>query len=225
MNRKGGGRPKLPWHKRRTSVPHGKRGELSRYHPVHTTVRLRPDLLKGLRSKTVYRELRRCFAAAQERFGFRLVHYSVQSSHLHLLCEADDQQSLSKGMQGLLIRVAKALNRLWGRKGRVFRERYYMHVLRTPREVRNALAYVLNNLWHHMRRVIRSRQTVAGLDGYASGLWFDGWTKKPRFALPEGVDPPIVPASTRLLRDGWLKHGRIRPDEVPGLNRTGVAKG
>ena len=117
----------------------------------------------------------------------------------------------------LLIRVAKALNKLWERLGSVFTERYHEHILRTPREVRNALAYVLNNLWRHLRGAYPSKGTDArtGLDEFASGFWFDGWKKKPRFSLPEGIGPPIAEPHTWLVNTGWRRHGLIRCDEVP----------
>ena len=91
----------------------------------------------------------RAFTGGCERFGFRLVEYSVQNDHLHLIAEAEDQRCLSRGMQGLLIRIAKALNRLWERRGQVFRDRYHCRVLRTWWQVRNALRYVLNDALRH----------------------------------------------------------------------------
>ena len=89
------------------------------------------------------------FGAASEREGFRLVHYTVLSNHLHLLCEALDRRELSRRTQGLAIRIAKKLNRVWGRIGKVFADRYFDRILRSPREVRSALAYVLNNARRH----------------------------------------------------------------------------
>ena len=185
--RPGAGRKPLPT-SQRSGVPHRERAKLASRYPVHTTVRLRQGL-PPLRNRRTNRVLRRCFAAACDRLGFRLIHYSVQSNHLHLLCEAVDRNALSRGMQGLLIRVAKALNRLWQRQGSVFAERYHEHILRTPREVRNALAYVLNNLWRHLRGACPSAgsDSACGLDGFASGFWFDGWRDRPLFLLPEEI--------------------------------------
>jgi hypothetical protein len=142
----------------------------------------------------------------------------VQTNHLHLLVEAKDRQSLSRGLQGLFIRVAKALNRLWGRKGTVFADRYHDHILRTPREVREALAYVLNNAHRHGRRTLyRGR---VGPDAYGSGPWFDGW--KERFTLRGGEGPRSVAAPrTWLLSVGWRRHGLIRLEEVPGRDPVG----
>ncbi|MEL7305169.1 MAG: transposase, partial [Myxococcota bacterium] len=77
---------------------------------------------------------------------------SVQGNHLHLVVEASNNEALSRGMQGLNIRLAKRVNRLFGRRGRLFSDRYHAHVLRTPREVQNAVRYLLNNGRKHRRQ-------------------------------------------------------------------------
>ena len=84
----------------------------------------------------MFRAVRRALTGARARFGFRLVHFSVQRDHLHLLAEASDRRALSRGMQGLSIRVAKAVNRRLGRRGAVFADRYHARALKTPREAR-----------------------------------------------------------------------------------------
>jgi REP element-mobilizing transposase RayT len=149
--------------------------------------------------------LERAFSRGAERFGFRLVHFSIQSNHLHLLAEATDRRSLWRGMQGLLVRIARALNKLWTRRGKVFGDRYHARALRTPREVRFALVYVLHNARRHGVRVL-------GIDVYSSGPWFDGWVEA---CTPPARAAPGVWARTWLLREGWRRHGRIGFDERP----------
>jgi hypothetical protein len=83
-----------------------------------------------------------------------VAHLSVQGNNLHLIAEADDRPALSRGIQGLAIRVAKALNAALGRRGKVFAERFHMHVLRTVREVANAVDYVLANWFRHAGREV-----------------------------------------------------------------------
>ena len=192
----------------RAGVSHRTRKVLASRNPAHVTVRL-GEGLPTLRRKAEYGVVRAAFAAGCEREGFRLTQYSVQKNHMHLLVEAKDRTALSRGMQGLLIRVAKALNRLWGRKGSVFADRYHDRILRTPREVRNALAYVLNNARRH------GLQLRDGLDRFASGPWFDGF--KESFTV-RGRPPehPVRDPHTWLLRVGWRRHGLIRLAEVPG---------
>src|SRR5262249_23284883 len=148
----------------------------------------------------------------------RLVHFSIQSTHLHLIAEAEDRRELARGVKGLLVRSARALNRLWRRRGQVFADRYHEHVLRTPREVRAALAYVLLNARKHGLR-------IAGIDPGTSGCWFDGWVE-PRQG-PESIvtttDSPceasVARARTWLLRIGWRRHGLVDPGEDPGRRR------
>ena len=72
-----------------------------------------------LRGYSRKRAVERALGEVQERFGVRIVHYSIQGNHLHLIVEADDRESLAKGMQGLAIRIARAINRLFARAGQV----------------------------------------------------------------------------------------------------------
>lgn len=167
------------------------------------TVRVRTGL-PSLRRHPTRAAIERAFSRGAERFGFRLTQYSIQSNHVHLIAEAGDGRALARGVQGLLVRVARALNRLWARKGSVFSNRYHARGLRTPREVRAALCYVLHNARHHGLR-------VAGVDVYSSGRWFDGWTRRLR-AL--GAFPGTL-ARTWLLRVGWRRHGLIGLEECP----------
>ena len=87
--------------------------------------------------------------AQTARAWFRIVHFSVQADHVHLLVEADDQASLSRGLMGVAIRLARAVNRVVGRRGSVWADRYHARSLRTPREVRHGIVYVLMNWKKH----------------------------------------------------------------------------
>jgi REP element-mobilizing transposase RayT len=202
--RKGAGRkPKGP----RPLVAHRTRATLAARFPVHVTTRLRAGL-PSLRRQATLRVLHRAFFAGMDRFGFRLVHFSVQSNHVHMIAEARDRHALTLGMQGLSIRVAKALNKLWGRRGAVFADRYHARILRTPREVRNGLCYVLSNARKH------GLALAERLDPFSSARWFDGWREAP--GPRPGGSGPIVAARTWLVRVGWRRHGRIDPQAVPG---------
>ncbi len=195
----------------RAGVSHAGRAKLASRFPVHVTVRLREGL-PGLRCKPAYAALRAAFAAGCQRFGFRLTEYSVQRNHIHLIAEAKDRRALARGVQGLLIRVAKALNRLWGRRGSVFADRYHDRVLRTPREVRSCLAYVLNNARRHGLRLAQ------GVDLFSSACWFDGWREKLRVRGLVSVPRPVATARTWLLAEGWRRGGLIgvRDADLPG---------
>jgi REP element-mobilizing transposase RayT len=158
--------------------------------------------LPSLRRRRAHSVVIAALAAMRERGDFRLVHYSVQSNHLHLVCEARDRNALARGIQALAIRIAKRLNGLWRRAGKLFADRYHDRILRSPREVRNALAYVLNNAFKHGVEVTRGEP-----DPCSSGQWFDGWRGVPRLAPGSS---PLARAKTWLLTVGWLLHGRIR---------------
>jgi REP element-mobilizing transposase RayT len=98
-----------------------------------------------LRAQSRAKAIESALHEAAERYGVRIVHYSIQGNHLHLLVEAEDQRALSRAMQGLAIRLAKRLNRLAHRSGSVFADRYHAHSLTSRREVANAVRYVLGN--------------------------------------------------------------------------------
>jgi REP element-mobilizing transposase RayT len=167
--------------------------------------------LPRLRQTRERKALERAFRAGRERSGFLLTQYSIQSDHLHLVVEADDRRALSRGMQGLLVRIARALNKLWSRTGKVFRDRYHDRILRTPREVRNALRYVLNNARKHGLSALRG-----AVDGFTSAPWFDGWRGADMEPLERGPACPVATARTWLQRLGWRRHGLLDADEVPG---------
>ena len=103
----------------------------------------------------------------------RVIEFSVMSNHLHLLCEGKDRDVLARGLQGLFTRIARAVNRALGRSGRVFTDRYHDRVLKTPREVRNALAYVLNNARKHAAELGR-RKPARWIDPCSSARVFFG---------------------------------------------------
>src|SRR5688572_33469309 len=141
--RAGSGRKKS---EKRIGVSHEARQPHARRFPVHVTLRA-VRVVGYLRAKKPFAVIREAMKAARqsEREGFRLVHFSVQGNHLHLIVEAEDAKTLGRGMQGLCIRIARGVNRLLRRRGKVFSDRYHRHDLQTPRETRNAMAYDLHN--------------------------------------------------------------------------------
>src|SRR4051812_20515085 len=144
--RKGGGRPRTTgWVSRKARPAFPKR------YPLHITLRLKRDVA-NLRTDDRFAEIQRAFLGGYEQFGMRMVEFSVQDNHLHLVVEADGKESLTRGMQGLTIRLARAINRALGRKGKVFADRYHQHILKTPTEVRNAVEYVRNNYAKHLKK-------------------------------------------------------------------------
>src|SRR5207245_6581941 len=161
-------------------VPHRTRPTLVRRFPVHVTMRAAGSLppLRGGRARDV---LRGAFAVSCDSGAFRLCHFSIQNTHLHLVCEAQDARSLSRGVQGLAVRIARRLNRALRRHGSVWADRYHARILRTPREVRHALAYVLNNARHHRALPGGGLLPRECLDLLSSAPYFDGWRERLRW--------------------------------------------
>jgi len=158
--------------------------------PLHVTVRMAPHVY-NLRSRRSFRVIEASLRVGADRFNVRVIQFSVQGNHIHLLVEAPDRRALARAIQGLSIRVAKGLNRMMGRSGRVFDDRYHARVLRTPTEVRHAIHYVLDNARKHAAQ--RGETCSPGyVDPYSSA-------GAPDLALP--------PAQTWLLRVGWKRAG------------------
>ncbi|MBL8734898.1 MAG: hypothetical protein JNL12_00595 [Planctomycetes bacterium] len=178
--------------------------------------------LPRLRSRREYAALRAAFAAgcARNLAGtFRLCHYAVLNDHLHLLCESESRTALSRGLQGLLIRIARALNKLWGRRGGVFADRYHDHILKSPREVRNALRYLFGNciLGSGKKHAAEGREVHVpqAPDTYTSAPWFQGFRERITVVGVEAIVRPVADARTWLLTQGWLRHGRLSVHEMP----------
>src|SRR5579862_3396172 len=151
-----GGRRKGAGRKRqgpRARVPHRSRPVLKRRFPVHVTVRVVEGLL-SLRDPECFSVLRGAFFAANAKAGFKLVHYSVQTNHMHFIVESEGTKELSSGMRGLMIRMARALNKVMERKGRVFSDRYHIEIVDNPRQAHNTLRYVVRNHEHHAGRAL-----------------------------------------------------------------------
>ena len=191
---------------------HEARPPLDFRNPVHTILRT-VDSVPRLRQRCMFEAIRGSLVHYVDGEDFRIVHISLQHNHIHLIVEAANEQALSAGMTSFAIRTAKAINRAWGREGKVFKFRYKAKQIRTRQYARNAIAYVLNN-WRKYREDfydIGSKRAI--LDEYSSALSFDGWTE--RFAVPKWYVPlPVSRPRTWLLREGWKQCGLIDPYEM-----------
>lgn len=197
----------------RAGISHARRSPLPARCPVHVTLRVRSGV-PSLRSPRLVRAFVLSLSKASDRGGFRVVHYSMQSNHVHLVVEADDQSTLARGMIAVGARLARAVNRIFARTGPVLADRYHARSLTTPREVRNVLRYVVLNVRHHVARWANE----ARLDPASSARWFDGWSSRPRgdAAPGAGSRSPVARARTWLLSTGWRRHGLLDPEDVPG---------
>jgi hypothetical protein len=152
-----------------------------------------PSLRGALIWRAVWDAIRR-----SDRPSFRVLHFSIQADHLHVIAEADSPAARRRGLWGLAVRTAKAVNRRAGRHGAVWGDRYHAHALGTPQEVRRAISYVLLNFCKHLR-------SPPGVDPRSSAPWFDGWA----MPLPR---PPNDPRPTSAPRTwlgtvGWRRAG------------------
>jgi REP element-mobilizing transposase RayT len=209
--RKGAGRKKV--HK--DLLPHTKRPPISIHHPLHVVIKLRQGV-KTLRKKDCYTIFRDSVKKAKD-FGINIVHFSVQSNHIHLIIESKSRLALSRGMKSLTIRLAKGINNVHGTFGKLFKDRYYLHVLKTPTEVKEALVYVFKNT----AKAIKSKNLF---DPFSSILIF-----KDKNTLLKGelIDDSIIsqeklewfrgelirilgPPISFLLSEGWKRSKRLR---------------
>lgn len=207
-------------------VSHLRRPQLSRHHPLHVTLRLVTGV-PSLRTQALFVSVRGALAEGRERFGFRLVHFSVQSDHVHLIAEAADRRGLSRGVQGLSVRVARAVNGQLERKGRVFADRYHARALTTPRAVRYALRYMLLNARKHQQRPAGGALPFGFIDSRSSAAWFQGFRRagelvfgltaaRAEWREASELGAPVVMPKSWLLRVGYRRPGGFDVDEVPG---------
>jgi putative transposase len=175
-----------------------------------------------MRAQLLFRRVRACLARAH-RGGLRLVHFSVQRDHLHLIVEAPDRRGLARGLQGIASGIARAVNHTTWRSGRFWRGRYHRRDLTTPRQVRNAVVYVTMNFRKHEAH---DETVFRALDSRSSAAWLEGWQSRagPWLAALRGMPlvrelgadhAPVTPSSTWLGAIGWKRRGLIAPDELP----------
>lgn len=167
----------------RPGVSHRARPRFSKPTPVHVTMRVREHVW-NLRSARSWRRLRDVFARSCGRLGLRLIEFSIQGNHIHLIVEADSHDSLSRGMQGLCVRIAKALNKMMDRKDTVFADHYFSTLLTSPTKLVNAIKYVLGNHTHHFGET--------GVERFSS----------PALSLADRAAVIAAPLGW-LLRTGW----------------------
>ena len=214
--RKGGRPPKGS----RSSERHKTRAAFRKSEPLHVVARV-VDAVGQLRTRETYHAIRKALVTTFTRENFRVVHLSIQNTHLHLLVEADHRTALAKGMQAFQISAAKHVNaaisrqRSKRRRGTVFVDRYHAKIIRSPRQARNALSYVLNN-WRKHREDKQPFARTWILDPFSSAVHFDGWRDYKLGPVPETYEPlPVWSPKCWLLKDGWRKHGLIGTSEIP----------
>ena len=196
----------------RRRCAHRTRPRVSRDEPQHVTLRLRREV-GYLRSDRARRAVYRSLARGCERFGARAIYFSLQADHVHLVVEAEDRRALTRAIKGISVRIARALNKIIGRRGAAFADRYHARGLTSPRQVRDALTHVLCDYRHHAAQVGR-RISRWWIDPCSSGWYFAGWRGRDGRAVSgawsyDRSAPRLAEAGTWLLRVGWRKTGLI----------------
>jgi putative transposase len=161
---------------------------------------------RQIRSARVFGALRRAIRRASVD-GFRVIHFSIQQDHGHFIVEGDEARRARGGMHGLAIRLALAVNRLLGRKGKVVGDRYRVRPLTTPRQMRASMVYVLLNYRKRLR-------APPGIDPRGSGPHFSWWRRPPRLdsadvASAAGAVGQVatVAPMTWMAAVGWQRAG------------------
>ena len=223
--RRGAGRkPKAA----RAGERHDTRLEFKSYHALHVVMRVVPAV-GSLRRRKMYKAMRDASITAALRERFRIVHISLQRTHVHMLVEAETKAALARGMQGFQISAARNINTALGdgvrrRRGKVFAERYHLEVITSPTRARHAIGYVLGNWRHHGedRDGVPSTWLV---DPFSSGILFPDWQelqdKAWMWPIRATYDPLVVfRPRTWLLSEGWKRAGvPISAREVPSRPR------
>jgi putative transposase len=224
--RRGAGRPPKG---ARSGSPHQERPFLHARYPVHVSLRV-VSAVGNLRRRCVYQAVREATLTAARREDFRIVHLSIQRTHIHLLVEASNKQALAVGMQGFQISAAKHLNAAISkgrpgprRRGTVFSDRYHAEIITSPRQARHALSYVVNN-WRKHQEDLAAPMSSWTIDWFSTAVMFPGWEEYGDEAFlwrgPATYDPLIVyQPRTWLLREGWKKDGTISYRSVPSARR------
>jgi len=210
--REGAGRPRKAGRRR---VVHRKREGFSSARPLHVTIRV-VDEVGVLRKRKRYQVLHEVFCQTARK-GFRICHYSVQDDHIHLIVEASNRAAMSSGMRSVNVRIGKGMNRKLGRdSGTVIADRYHEEHLGSPRQVRNTLAYVLNNLRKHVMTEMGTTCEWDWVDPCSSAQYFDGWKNKD--PVPITSESPVDAPRTFLLKRLWRRHRLIDVNAIPGLS-------
>jgi REP element-mobilizing transposase RayT len=197
---------------------------------VHVVLRA-AGAVGNLRRRAIYEAIREATRITAKRSDFRIVHLSIQRTHVHLIVEADHEVALAKGMQGFQVSAAKHVNRAVStdsqrmrRRGAVFPDRYHAETITSPRQARHTLAYVMGNWRKHQED--RSEKTRDWkIDWFSSAPVFPDWTEYGDDAIlwrwPPGYEPLAVRRpQTWLLRVGWKQHApAISYREVPSAHR------
>ena len=145
LNLKRAGRPAI----HDVGIRHVKRFRLKKASSLHLTIKVRENKA-DIQSKRILKALHHAIKRARLK-GLKVVHYTLEYNHVHLLVESVDNKTLHKGMQAFGITIAKAINKIKRSKGAVYKNRYHLRLISSPRQLKNVLHYIFNNGVKHKR--------------------------------------------------------------------------
>lgn len=151
-----------------SGMSHQGRPEVKRANPLLITIKVRKGI-PSLRGRFTGTLLALVMEEGSVRFGCRMVEYSIQTNHLHMIVEAPGNDAVSRFMKGMTSRIVHFLRSRFGIIGVVFPDRYHRVDLKSMRQVYNAIRYVLCNANKH------GAHFFGLLDPLSSSRWFDGW--------------------------------------------------
>lgn len=220
-----------PQAKRIGFVPHKPRDAHDRHHPVHVSMR-RVERAPSFRSERIFRTILGQLARLKRR-GVRVVHYSVQHDHLHLIVEGESRLDISSQMRKLFSSIALAVNDVAKRRGSLFRDRHHRVELDNPTKTRNALVYVVfNDRKHHAQNGgAISDDFFRDFDDRSSVAWLgpEAWDERAgpspawvariraRDGDVDGHGPALSAPRTWFAQAGWRIRGggALGPYELP----------
>ena len=163
--------------------------------------------IPSLRRQELLRLFQKC-AGRAKRYGLHVVHYALESNHIHLIVEARDNRALRSGMVSLFGSFARALNERVQRVGKVYSDRYHLNVITNPSQMKHTLRYVLLNHCKHTK-------WLEHMDPFSSARFFPHW--KNLIELNEVVawdlrnlsenyaSAGLSPPRSWLAAQGWMR--------------------
>ncbi|MGZ3787001.1 MAG: transposase [Bacteriovorax sp.] len=128
-------------------IRHTSRPFLKKPSSLHLTVKIKKNKAE-MKNKSVFSLLKRAILNAR-RQGLKVIHYSLEYDHVHLLIEAENNHILGKGMQAFGGTFSKAINRMRKLKGGVYKHRYHFRKISSARELKNVMNYIFTNGLKH----------------------------------------------------------------------------
>lgn len=143
-----------------------------------------------------------------KKHQLHVLHFSLQSNHVHLILECVNNKALANGMKSLAGGFGRAIRKCGGGEGPVFKGRYHLQLIKKPKQMKSGLAYVLLNQSKH-------EELVPYSDRFSSSAHFHQWKKllgkdtgpllpsrqKHRRLLPNYLSSP----RSWLAQEGWQR--------------------